>query len=573
MKYKNILILILIIVLAVYLRFWQLGTTPKGFYLDEAALGYNAWSILETGKDEFGKSWPMLFRSFGDFKAPIYVYLLIPIYKILGMSVWSTRLLSAIMGVIGIIFFYLLIKKISQSQKLAVLTTMLLVISPWHLIFCRTSYETNVALSFLIISLWCFYKSKEKRWWLIISGLMATLSFLSYHSERVIVPLIFLGLFLRHRKNLLEKKNIKYLLISVGLVIVVLLPTIKLFTSPGFLSRLNSLSILAKPTETLWNYNQKFDDKNNILFNNRYLLISRQFLSLYTSYFSPRYLFDLGDPGPRNSFPDLATFFGWQLPFLIIGIIFWIKNKDKKCKELLFLTAILLLISPIPSSITQDPYSSIRALPMVMPWMILVGLGMKQMKKKFGGWMKILYFGLIIWSLGRIYLSVFKFNDYYRFGAWDYGTERLVNEIKKIDSNTPILIDTRAEPYSQFLFFTKTDPKTYQENNLEVDEKNYYTEMQRNKIKKIGNVTFRQIDWNNDLTKNQIIVGDNLTFGEEAIKEHCFSKIFEIKGLDNKTILFTGIKTNPMEKNRFNEIKKKFKIESNDCWEINRKYF
>ena len=210
---------------------------------------------------------------------------------------------------------------------------------------------------------------------------------------------------------------------------------------------------------------------------------------------------------------------------------------------------------------------------MVMPWMILVGLGMKQMKKKFGGWMKILYFGLIIWSLGRIYLSVFKFNDYYRFGAWDYGTERLVNEIKKIDSNIPVLIDTRAEPYSQFLFFTKADPKTYQENNFEVDEKNYYTEMQRNKIKKIENVTFRQIDWNNDLTKDQIIVGDNLTFDEKAIKEHCFSKIFEIKGLDNKKILFTGVKTNQTKKNRFNEIKKKLKIESNDCWEINQKYF
>ncbi len=84
MKRKHWLILLLILILGIVLRFWQLGKTPTGFYLDEAALGYNAYSIMETGKDEYGKDWPILFRSFGDFKAPIYTYLLIPIYKIWG---------------------------------------------------------------------------------------------------------------------------------------------------------------------------------------------------------------------------------------------------------------------------------------------------------------------------------------------------------------------------------------------------------------------------------------------------------------------------------------------------------
>ena len=53
MSKKKWIILFLILILGVFLRFWKLGQTPKGFYLDEAALGYNAYSIMETGKDEY----------------------------------------------------------------------------------------------------------------------------------------------------------------------------------------------------------------------------------------------------------------------------------------------------------------------------------------------------------------------------------------------------------------------------------------------------------------------------------------------------------------------------------------
>ncbi|KKQ38117.1 MAG: hypothetical protein US53_C0001G0022 [Candidatus Woesebacteria bacterium GW2011_GWA1_37_7] len=46
-------ILLLIILLAAFLRFWKLGSYPA-LNADEAAIGYNAYSLLETGKDEHG---------------------------------------------------------------------------------------------------------------------------------------------------------------------------------------------------------------------------------------------------------------------------------------------------------------------------------------------------------------------------------------------------------------------------------------------------------------------------------------------------------------------------------------
>jgi len=544
MNKKQWFILILILILGIIFRFWELGKTPKGFYLDEAALGYNAYSIMETGKDEFGKPWPLLFRSFGDFKAPIYVYLLIPIYKIFGMTIWSTRLLSAIAGVIFLWFAFWLVKNVSQKINLALITTLLLAISPWEIIFSRTSYETNLALMFLTISLWAFYKFKQNKKYLILAAVMAVLAFLSYHSERVIVPLIFLVLFIKERKNILDKKNIKILIGSLILGFLLILPTVKLMTTPGFLSRLNSLSILSNKVET---------GRSKL----------KEVSSLYTSYFSPRYLFGLGDPGPRSSYPDLAPFLFWELPFWLTGIIWLFKKTNIEEKEIKFLIMVMIIISPIPASITKDPFSSIRALPLVLPLTILMAVGVDKFLGKYKKIGLIIFLGLLIWSSGKIYFSVFKFNDYFRGYAWEEGIKEMIDKIK--NEKLPIVVDNaRGEIYSQILFFTKTDPKEYQKNNFEVNMSDYYLNMNRNKNKVIGNIELRNINLTEDIYKDLILVGDYLSIDEKQIKEHCLSPIFEIRDREGK-IIFRGVRTNPKEKEIFQKKKMSgLKIES--CW-------
>lgn len=546
MNKKQWLILILILILATFLRFWQLGKTPSGFFCDEASLGYDAYSIMETGKDQFGKSWPIVFRSFVDFKPAIYTYSLIPIYKVLGMNVWTTRALSAIMGIIGIWFSFWLIKNLSNKTNLGLIIAILMAISPWHLMVSRTSYESNVAFTFLIIALWSFYKFKQNKNYLLLTAIMAALSFLTYHSERVIVPLIFLGLFIKESKNIFNKKNIKTLIIAVIIGIIMIFPTIKLMTTPGFLSRLNNLSIFSKSIKQPWGFNEKLTGWQNIVFNNRSILQTREFASLYSSYFSIRYLFGLGDPGPRSSYPDLAPFLFWQLPFFILGII-WFFNKTKNEDEnLRFLIILMVIISPIPSSITRDPFSSIRALPLVLPLTILIAIGINKFLEKYKKMGILILICLVVWSSGKIYLSVFKFNDYFRAQSWETGIKEMVAKISQ--EKLPIMIDnSRGEIYSQVLFFTKANPKEYQENNFEVSNENYYIDMNRNKTKKIKNITIKGFNWKEDISQEQVLVGDELSINEVQAKEHCLTKIFEIKGLDNK-VLFNGFKTNPQLK-------------------------
>src|SRR3989338_88548 len=96
---KNILISDLI--LAAALRLFGLTRYPAGLNADEAALGYNAYSLLLTGKDEHGHSWPVNLESFGDFKPAGYAYLLIPFIKIFGLTEFAVRLPSAIFGILG----------------------------------------------------------------------------------------------------------------------------------------------------------------------------------------------------------------------------------------------------------------------------------------------------------------------------------------------------------------------------------------------------------------------------------------------------------------------------------------
>src|SRR3990167_1719234 len=109
---KNNLALLAIVILAAVLRFWQLGQNPPSLDWDEAAHGYNAYSILKTGRDEYGYKFPLYFRSFDDYKPPIYTYLVVPSIAIFGLNDFAVRFPSALIGVFAIMFTYFLVKEL-----------------------------------------------------------------------------------------------------------------------------------------------------------------------------------------------------------------------------------------------------------------------------------------------------------------------------------------------------------------------------------------------------------------------------------------------------------------------------
>ena len=135
--HRHYWVLLLVLALASLLRFYQLGQVPHGMTVDEAAIGYNGYAIFTTGYDEWLQKKPVSFRSFGDYKAPLAIYLNGPFTYFLGSQLWVVRLPFAIAGVLAVLGFYFLCRECFFQHKdreiLALLGAFLLAISPWHL--------------------------------------------------------------------------------------------------------------------------------------------------------------------------------------------------------------------------------------------------------------------------------------------------------------------------------------------------------------------------------------------------------------------------------------------------------
>jgi len=264
-KYLWFAIVGILFILAFTIRFYQLNNPDHGFYLDEAAIGYNAYSILKTGKDEFGKSFPLLFRSFTDFKAPLYIYLTVLPIKILGLGIFSTRFISAFSGSIAVICIYFLLKLITKNNRLlSFLTALVLTIAPWHVFYSRGAWESN--LSFLLLlgaTLFCVYGfTTKRRLFFLLGSIFFVLSTYAYHGQRIVAPLIFGFYLFYYRKWLSEKK--KFLVFGFLVLGLLTIPILAVSLTPGGQSRVKSLSIFSPQTILPWK-NQEGQSNNRTL--------------------------------------------------------------------------------------------------------------------------------------------------------------------------------------------------------------------------------------------------------------------------------------------------------------------
>src|SRR5689334_25153800 len=105
---KRFILLILVVFLAAILRFWHLTLVPPALNSDEVAIGYNAYSILKTGKDEYNIPHPLTFRSFDDYKMPVYVYMVAVSMAVLVFNDFAVRFPSALFGTFTVFIVYFL---------------------------------------------------------------------------------------------------------------------------------------------------------------------------------------------------------------------------------------------------------------------------------------------------------------------------------------------------------------------------------------------------------------------------------------------------------------------------------
>ena len=212
-KWKHLVIFLAVVLVAVALRFYQLDRIPPGLIIDEASEGYNAFSILYTGKDRYGQAFPILFRSFSSFQAPLYTYLtVIPIY-FFGNSIFSIHFVSAVSGVILVITTFILLVIFEKRKKfdLPVIAAFLVAFSPWWIFFSRVGTEATLGVTIFSLSFLIFYLSLKRIWLLPIATFILGLSTHAYYSERLISVLFLIGFIFLFRKILFKEKKFLYL--------------------------------------------------------------------------------------------------------------------------------------------------------------------------------------------------------------------------------------------------------------------------------------------------------------------------------------------------------------------------
>ena len=475
MKSINIIIVIIfIIVIAAILRLIALDRFPAGFNADEAAIGYNAYSLLQTGKDEYGTTFPFVFKSFGDFKPGLYFYIVMPFVAILGLNEWAVRIPSALLGIATVILIYFLAKEIFQSKKIGILSAFLLAISPWHIHFSRGGWETNAATFFVTLGVFLFIKGLKNWKFLFWSTVSFLASMYTYQSPRLIVPVLLIILFFLYRGKLISILRIielKKTILWVALLVLLTIPLVIQFISGTGSTRFSGLSFLSD-TGPIARINELRGEHENLnrldtkFIHNKLTSYGPEFLGHYLDHFKPDFLFINGDPIIRNKVPETGQFYLTLSLFLAVGLLGLINAKYEHKKLILA----WILIAPAASSMTYQTPHALRALTLVIPLTLVIGYGAGLALGLLGKLGSLGKLGVLGLSLILTFEFVHYLESYYihypkRYPqAFEYGFKEMVQKLSKYEGeyNNVVITDRYDQSYILVLFYKKYDPQKYQ---------------------------------------------------------------------------------------------------------------
>lgn len=459
-----------ILCIGIFLRFYKLGEIPNSLDWDEVSQGYNSYSLLQTGKDEYGKSFPFTIRSFNDYKTPVYTYVSIPFIQLFGLTPFAERVPSALAGVISILFVYWLTSEIFYKsqwrRQFSLLAMFFFAVSPWSIQFSRTAFDANLGVLFVLIGTVSFLRGIRltKAILLFIAICFLGLSVYTAHSEKIFSSLFLVFLLLYNWRFFITKKSL-----TVGLLVLFLcFNALWLFDSQtkvrstGVLFTSSSGKFLEQPTKEI--IQDKAD--HNTLFaslHNRRLVYINQYFKNYLAHFNLNALFISGD-NPRHHAPGIGILYLVSLPLIFLGILFLIKNH--KPESLIVLA--WLLIAPLASGFAIDAPNFQRSLIFLPAWQILEAVGFFYLflglkKIRFALFFKIMLVVIIALNIGYYVHQYFSHTNTIAAPAWQYGYKEAIQFIQKYEGSSKRIFFANdiEQGYIFYLFYTKYDPQQY----------------------------------------------------------------------------------------------------------------
>lgn len=471
MKNNFLLMFVAVLLLGAFLRFYQLGAIPHSLEWDEVSIGYNAYSILQTGKDEYGESFPTAFRAFGEYKQPVYVYLDAAAISAFGMNAFAVRFPSALFGTLTILFVYLLVfelfKKYPFARTISFLSMLAFAVSPWSIQFSRGAFEANVSLCFVIAGVWLFLRglSLKKNWYFFVSVLLFVVSTYTYISQKVIIPFLFLALLIYGFRFFKTRKVLAAILIvffAVGSFLWIL-DTRSVSRGQGVLFTNQKTELLAPSLKDL-HYDNEQNDALGGLVHNRRIVYAQSFTQNYLSHFDPVWLFMTGDAVNRHHAPGMGVLYLVSLPLILLGIFFLVT----RALPVAWILFVWLLVAPLASALTFEAPHALRSLIFLPTWQIFEAAGLVFLFQKFakGKWAPVLPIVLaVLFALNIFYY----FHQYFVHTNtafqkdWQFGyKEAILYASANAKDDARIVFSKNLEqPYIFYLYHTQHNPKEY----------------------------------------------------------------------------------------------------------------
>ena len=490
MKRSKILI-ILILLLASFLRLWKLAEVPVSLFGDELDVGYHAYSILKVGRDYSGNIMPLHFESLAEWRTPLYLYAVVPTVSVFGISPWGIRLPAAIFGILGVLGIYLSVKELlgyglpvkdlkkrkvltggtltaKGIDTIALLSSLVLALSPWHIQYSRAAFEVTMFVAFLLFGLYFFFKSFKSGKYLWLSALLIIITPLIYSTAKMFALILLVILILLYRKDIFIVPK-KYLLYAVAAALIVGLPTAYATLFSGGSQRFNYISVFSDPViETEVGAARTFDaavaDKLELglqpsfkdrLFHNKFIFWQERIIYNYLQAFSTEFLFNSGDPNLRHSIKGMGQLYRIEIVPLLLGIVFFFAfHKDKRTKLLMLLW---LLAAPIPASITRDGGNhATRLILMLPPLVFLVSYGLYSFYIYLNKRSKFIFTGFYL--VGFLVFFILYQHQFWVHNPWDSerwwhsGYEGSMKAIKMVEKDyDKVILTMSGEPV--WIFF------------------------------------------------------------------------------------------------------------------------
>lgn len=468
------LVLLTIFTVGLVLRFYQLGDVPIGLHRDEAFLGYNAYSILKTGRDMSGHLLPLHLESF-LYSPAGYSYLSGPFIWIFGLNAFSVRFASALFGSLTILVTYFLTKQFFSKFPIAEIAAFLLAISPWHINLSRTATENVIAVSLISLGTLSFmsWVRKKRIFHLVLSFLLFGSTLLVYQAPRSFLPLFIPLLIVLFQSTKKRRKEMFFSLILFFSIIVI--PVFLILSSRNLSLRIRTVSIFATDeTQLVLDQHIREDGVSLIppltarAFHNKAVGYSSQFLKNYVSHFSYDFLFTDQAFPDRYRIPLMGIMYIFELPLLLTGVWYLIKEKRKEGAFLLG----WIVIAPIGSALAFDDVPNVQRTLVAFPALpIVCAVGVNTFKN----WLSrqhvlVKKTAVAFFILAMLYSITFYLHQYYihgkRYRPW-YRQDGYKDLVVKVNRLLPtfkkaVITDRESSPTIFFLFYMRYDPSLFQ---------------------------------------------------------------------------------------------------------------